>query len=233
MTEILTSEQMRALERAAIDSGSVSGRELMERAGLGVVEAILAEWPELAEGGRSAEILCGPGNNGGDGFVVARLLKQRGWQVRVAFYGDAERLPPDARHNYDLWSELGDVVPACREGWTDDLRPVDLIVDAVFGIGLSRPVDDPCLWEWFWLVDDALDTAPLDRNSGRWTRSVAIDIPSGLDADTGEVIGGEPEHGLRAPRVMLTVTFHASKRGHIMGEGPDLCSKLVVKGIGL
>ncbi len=233
MTEILTPEQMRALERAAIDSGAVSGRELMERAGQGVVEAILAEWPALAEGARSAEILCGPGNNGGDGFVVARLLRQRGWQVRVAFYGDAERLPPDARHNYDRWCELGDVVPACREGWTGDIRPVDLVVDAVFGIGLSRPVDDPCLWEWFWLIDDALDVAPLDRDSGRWTRSVAIDIPSGLDADTGEVIGGEPEHGLRAPRVMLTVTFHAPKRGHIMGEGPDICGKLVVKGIGL
>jgi NAD(P)H-hydrate repair Nnr-like enzyme with NAD(P)H-hydrate epimerase domain len=81
MTELLTAAQMRAIEAAAIASGEVTGLELMERAGRGVVEAIFEEWPELAAGSFRAMVLCGPGGNGGDGFVVARLLKEWGWVV--------------------------------------------------------------------------------------------------------------------------------------------------------
>jgi hydroxyethylthiazole kinase-like uncharacterized protein yjeF len=88
MTELLTAAQMRAIEQAAIESGQVTGLELMERAGRGVVEAILEEWPELATTSHRAVVLCGPGNNGGDGFVVARLLRDRGWEVEVFLYGD-------------------------------------------------------------------------------------------------------------------------------------------------
>lgn len=94
MTELLTAAQMRAIELAAINSGEVTGLELMERAGRGVVEAILEEWPEMALTSHKALVLCGPGNNGGDGFVVARLLKQRGWEVEVFLYGDEGKLPP-------------------------------------------------------------------------------------------------------------------------------------------
>lgn len=92
MTELLTAAQMRAIEQAAIDSGAVTGLELMERAGQGVVEAIFDEWPALRRVGEThrAVVLCGPGNNGGDGFVVARLLKESGWEVEVLLYGDAE-----------------------------------------------------------------------------------------------------------------------------------------------
>ncbi len=107
MSELLTADQMRAIEQAAIESGEVTGLELMERAGQGVVEAIFKEWPEYVTAPKSASILCGPGNNGGDGFVVARLLHSRGWDVEVFLYGDAENLPPDARVNYERWSELG------------------------------------------------------------------------------------------------------------------------------
>ena len=129
MNELLTAAQMRAIEEAAIASGKVTGLELMERAGRGVVQAIFEEWLELApswgpapkppeyllqddEGGmHRAVVLCGPGNNGGDGFVVAGLLKECGWDVEVFLYGDAEKLPPDARSNYDRWCEMGDVQP--------------------------------------------------------------------------------------------------------------------------
>ena len=83
MTELLTAAQMRAIEQAAIASGEVTGLELMERAGRGVVEAIFEEWPELKATSYRAVVLCGPGNNGGDGFVVARLLKDWGWEVEV------------------------------------------------------------------------------------------------------------------------------------------------------
>ncbi|MEL7000410.1 MAG: NAD(P)H-hydrate epimerase, partial [Pseudomonadota bacterium] len=105
MTELLTAAQMRAVEQAAIDSGEVTGLELMERAGRGVVEAILEWGPELATAPHRAVVLCGPGNNGGDGFVVARLLKQRGWEVEVFLYGDEDKLPRDAAENARLWRE--------------------------------------------------------------------------------------------------------------------------------
>ncbi len=99
MAELLTAAQMRAIEQAAIESGEVTGLELMERAGKGVVEAIFEEWPELAETSHKAVVLCGPGNNGGDGFVVARLLKEwGGWEVEVFLYGGERRgCPPRMR----------------------------------------------------------------------------------------------------------------------------------------
>jgi NAD(P)H-hydrate repair Nnr-like enzyme with NAD(P)H-hydrate epimerase domain len=116
MMELLTAAQMRAIEQAAIESGEVTGLELMERAGTGVVEAIFEEWPELEmvgqEGGAAPDpadpprgilgkmkalVLCGPGNNGGDGFVVARLLRARGCEVEVFFFGEAASLPADGR----------------------------------------------------------------------------------------------------------------------------------------
>ncbi len=232
MSERLTAAQMRAIEQAAIESGEVSGLDLMERAGAGVVEAVFEAWPELASGAHRAEVLCGPGNNGGDGFVVARLLKERGWEVAVYLYGDAARLPVDAKVNYERWLEMGEVRPACDEqNAKEGVAGCDLMVDAVFGTGLARAVDDPCLWEWFWLFEDALDLRGIGEAGA--PRTVAVDIPSGLSADSGEVIGGDPEHGLRAPRVELTVTFHGLKRGHVLGEGPDLCGRVVVADIGL
>ena len=109
MSELLTAAQMRAIEAAAIASGAVTGLELMERAGAGVVAAVLEEWPEMALTSQRAVVLCGPGNNGGDGFVVARLLAGRGWAVEVYLYGDAGKLPPDARVNYERWCEVGEV----------------------------------------------------------------------------------------------------------------------------
>ena len=109
MSELLTSAQMRAIETAAIESGEVTGLELMERAGRGVVEAVFEEWPKLAQSSHRAVVLCGPGNNGGDGFVVARLLKEWGWEVEVFLYGNPEKLPPDAKVNYERWRALGAV----------------------------------------------------------------------------------------------------------------------------
>ncbi len=242
MTELLTAAQMRAIEQVAIESGEVTGLELMERAGAGVVEAILEEWPEMAKTAQKAVVLCGPGNNGGDGFVVARLLKQRGWAVEAFLYGELEKLPPDAKVNAERWLKWGEVHPACPSGESPiPSVACDLLLDAVFGTGLKRPVDDPCLWEWFWLIDDAMDvlaledTDPLLCEGVRWraSRTVAVDIPSGLDADTGDVWGEDPPHGLRAPCVMLTVTFHGPKQGQHQKLGPELCGRLVVHDIGL
>ncbi|MEL7404704.1 MAG: NAD(P)H-hydrate epimerase, partial [Pseudomonadota bacterium] len=137
MVELLTAAQMRAIEQAAIESGEVTGLELMERAGRAVVEAIFEEWPELAKTSHRAVVLCGPGNNGGDGFVVARLLKEWGWEVEVFLYGDPEKMPPDAKVNYERWLELGstaklDQTPLALE----EYEKYAVIVDAVFGTGL-------------------------------------------------------------------------------------------------
>ncbi|RVT84014.1 NAD(P)H-hydrate epimerase [Rhodobacteraceae bacterium CCMM004] len=224
MTATISVAEMRALERRSMESGRASGLELMERAGQGVVDAVLATWPALAEHPGRAEIFCGPGNNGGDGFVVARLLKDRGWQVGVRLWGDPAHLPPDARANWERLAAADRVAPGAPA------PAPDLMVDALFGTGLARPIDDPDLWEVLWEIDDQSDLAGIDRAHAR---TVAIDIPSGLSADTGEVLGGVPEHGLRAARAMLTVTFHAPKPGHLQGAGPDLCGRLAVADIGL
>lgn len=215
MTELLTAARMRAIEEAAIASGAVTGLELMERAGRGVVDAIFAEWPELAKGSNRALVLCGPGNNGGDGFVVARLLKERGWGVDVCLYGDAGKLPPDARVNHDRWAS-GDAVRAF-----DDVHTIEdhaIVVDALFGIGQTRAL--PASIRAF-----AAHAAAMSGANA--TRVVAIDIPSGIDSDTGTPLG---EAQFFAD---LTVTFHRMKPCHVDREGARRCGRVVVRDIGL
>src|SRR6056297_1403791 len=138
MTDLLTAAQMRAVETAAIESGAVTGLDLMERAGRGVVKATFARWPDMARAPGRAVVLCGPGNNGGDGFVVARLLAGRGWEVEVFALGDPERLPPDAASNYRRWSALGATRPLAA---ADESHEAPLVVDALFGTGLARPLE--------------------------------------------------------------------------------------------
>ncbi|MEJ6402322.1 NAD(P)H-hydrate dehydratase [Yoonia sp. 2307UL14-13] len=217
MTQLLTAAQMRAIEQAAIESGEVTGLELMERAGQGVVDAIFEEWPELKAKNHRAVVLCGPGNNGGDGFVIARRLKSRGWDVEVFLYGEADKLPPDAKVNHDKWCELGDIYPLVPGALTQaidrsfeysdflydhaneteiNLGAQTIYVDALFGTGLTRKFDDPLL-----------------DISAEWTEEcyahgVAVDIPSGLCSDSGQPIGGNWLFS------KLVVTFHAPKVGH-------------------
>jgi hydroxyethylthiazole kinase-like uncharacterized protein yjeF len=184
----------------------------MERAGRGVVDAVFAQWPDLAVAPGRAVVLCGPGNNGGDGFVVARLLRGKGWAVEVFLYGDPGRLPPDASVNHARWLATGPVAPL------DTVPPAgpgpDLWIDALFGIGLRRAVGLPLA-----------RLAPRDIGG----RVVAIDVPSGLCADSGRRIG-VPDGCVTAD---LTVTFHARKHGHLLADGPAACGRLVVADIGL
>lgn len=206
MTELLTAAQMRAIEHAAIDSGEVTGLELMERAGVGVVEAILEKWPAMALTSQKAVVLCGPGNNGGDGFVVARLLKERGWEVEVFLYGDEGKLPADAKVNCDRWKEVGKILPAQEINQLDPLedRDIDVFIDALFGIGLNRCID----------LQNTAIAAFMDY-SVRWQldhlagKTIAIDIPSGVCSDSGKTLGASMV-------AALTVTFHAPKRGHYL-----------------
>lgn len=225
MTELLTAAQMRAIEHAAIDCGEVTGLELMERAGRGVVEAIFEEWSELAKSSYRAVVLCGPGNNGGDGFVVARLLKEWGWEVRALLLGSPENLPSDAQKNYDRWLRLGEVEPLTEK----NLRrlPASLYVDAIFGTGLSRPLGGQAL---------AVISHMAGRNGDDFSQAIAsIDAPSGLCLDSGQVLGrvGGSFDGELNRFARLTVTFDSPKLGHFLALGSGLCGTLVVKSIGL
>ncbi|UZD92432.1 NAD(P)H-hydrate dehydratase [Cognatishimia activa] len=272
MTELLTAAQMRAIEQAAIDSGEVTGLELMERAGQGVVEAIFEEWPELDDNAgergaaprpeaspqgisakqKRAVVLCGPGNNGGDGFVVARLLSERGWAVEVFLYGDAEKLPPDARVNFERWMEVGDAsqlsfpvldVVAQKLLWNlfrKDVPP-ELFIDALFGTGLTRSSEALLFFE------DLAQTHYWDFGS----RFVAVDIPTGVCSDSGrsfaidsdflsdmylQVSDGRDVEGSiwegRFPADLI-VSFHRGKLGHFLGDNDWPSGRLVVKNIGL
>ena len=216
MTEVLTAAQMRAIEQAAIESGAVTGLELMERAGRGVIEAMFEEWPDLARAPHKAVVLCGPGNNGGDGFVVARLLKEWGWEVEVFLHGNPVRLPPDAKVNYERWLELGRVEDLASSA-AGHIGQTDLFVDAVFGTGLARPIEG--------YLAQVL-SASHSFQALKDVRTVAVDVPSGLCADSGRHLGA-------FMTADLTVSFHAAKPGHYLSYGPLRTGKLVVKSIGL
>ncbi len=233
---LLTAAQMRALEAAAIESGTITGLELMERAGTGAVAAIEAEWPELAATPGRAVVLCGPGNNGGDGFVVARVLAGKGWAVEVFLYGDADKLPPDARANCERWREMGqilawddvqvgnmvDAVYAERGMRHEDGEAgSDLVIDALFGIGQNRMMPDDTEQTWHGFVPSVFLT-----KSALGTRYVAIDMPSGVCSDSGRNLEGALE-------AHLTVTFQAAKLGQYLGDGPSHCGAIRVVGIGL
>jgi len=219
MTELLTAAQMRAIEQAAIASGEVTGLELMERAGRGVVEAIFEEWPALRATSHRAVVLCGPGNNGGDGFVVARLLKEWGWEVEVFLYGDPERLPPDARVNYERWVGMGEVR---QLNSPQSFSGSDLLVDALFGTGLKKALPPECAE-----VASALLNYP--RNS---LRVCAVDIPSGICSDSGSPL--ELDYPINPfIHADLTVTFQTMKVGHLVCLGPVACGRVVSCDIGI
>ena len=198
---VLDVAQMRAADRAAIDGG-VAGRTLMERAGAGVAAEIGARW-----GVGRAVVLCGPGNNGGDGYVVARRLTEAGWTVRLAALVEPAGLKGDAADAAGDWA--GGVFPLADIAFEEG----EIVVDALFGAGLSHALDGQ--------AEAALRRA--DAGSGPL---VAVDLPSGLSGDTGRPLGF-------APHADLTVTFHARKLGHVLEPGRSLCGEVVVVDIGL
>ena len=236
MAELITAEQMQRVERAAMESGAVTGAQLMERAGQGVVDATLARWPKMSQGRWRATVLCGPGNNGGDGFVVARLLAARGWDVEVALLGEVTALRGDARANADRWAEIGPIVPLGENGlpWRDG---TGLIVDALFGTGLNRPVRiGKVLRDLCDCVDGGSGQA-LEERLPHFPPVVAVDIPSGLCSDSGRVLSADarlPNGAVAACGAAdLTVTFHRRKLGHVLQDGPGLCGEVVCVDIGL
>jgi NAD(P)H-hydrate epimerase len=198
---LLTIEEMTAADAAAIAAG-VPGIELMENAGAAVARAISARFAP-----RPALVLCGPGNNGGDGFVVARRLEERGWPIRVALLGARERLRGDAALAASAWP--GDVLPL-DPSLVEGAR---LVIDGLFGAGLARPLD-------------GIARETIEAVARADVPVVAIDIPSGVHGDSGAVLGA-------AASAVLTVTFHRAKPGHLLLPGRDHVGALVVADIGI
>ncbi len=197
---LLTNAQMGQADRLTIESGLAS-HKLMRNAGSAVAGEITSRYAPC-----EVCVLCGPGNNGGDGFVVATLLEQAGWAVRVALLADPAHISPDAAHHAAPWRAR--LVPF----GPDAVSGAGLVVDAVFGAGLSRPPDET--------VRRTLQAA---RDGG--AAIVAIDVPSGVSGDTGtaEI----------AMAVDLTVTFFRKKPGHLLLPGRLACGELVVRQIGI
>jgi hydroxyethylthiazole kinase-like uncharacterized protein yjeF len=208
--ELLTAARMGEIEKRAIEAGAATGRAMMERAGRGVVEAALAARPALEEGARRACVLCGPGNNGGDGYVVARRLAARGWRVEVFALGDPEKLRGDAAEAARRWREAGGV--GALEDAAGAMGAADLVVDALFGAGLARALEGP-----------AARLAEEVRPSGF---RVAVDAPSGLCMDSGRPLGP-------VMAADLTVTFHRPRPGHFLADGPARCGAVRIVDIGL
>ena len=202
---LLSVEEMGEADRITIRDG-VPGIELMETAGWTVSDVIAARFTP-----RRTLVLCGPGNNGGDGFVVARLLRERGWDVTLALLGKREGLEGDAALAAAKWD--GPVVtmtPALLDG-------TELLFDALFGAGLARDIGGAAF--------DFLTRAEAMVSDGVLT-SVAIDMPSGVDGNTGAV------RGVAVPAA-ITVTFFRKKPGHMLYPGRALSGELVVTDIGV
>jgi ADP-dependent NAD(P)H-hydrate dehydratase / NAD(P)H-hydrate epimerase len=198
---LLTPQQMGEADRLTI-GGGVAGIVLMEKAGLGVANTISRRWPR-----QPLVVLCGPGNNGGDGFVAARVLAERGWPVRLALLGDVAGLRGDAAEAAARWNgAVEPLVPAALDG-------VRLAVDGIFGAGLTRPVEGAA-------------RAVIEALIERRLPVLAIDVPSGIDGASGEVRG-------IAPQAAATVTFFRKKPGHLLLPGRGRCGEIILVPIGI
>ena len=198
-TALLGVRQMAEADLLSVDAG-ISSFDLMANAGAAVAHAIISRWTS-----RPLLVLCGPGNNGGDGFVAAQLLAEAGWPVRVAMLGSREQLKGEAHRHAERWQ--GNVETLSP----DVLKGAELIVDALFGAGLRGA-----------LTGAALDTLAAAAR-GR-APIVAVDVPSGVMGDTGAVLG--------AVRAALTVTAFRKKPGHLLLPARRFCGEVIVTDIG-
>lgn len=201
---LLTSEESRAADRAAIASGTAS-MKLMENAARAVVDVIVQKYSP-----RQVLVVCGTGNNGGDGFAVAYLLQERGWDVTLAVAGNILDIKGDARNTKENWNLAGG---ATRTFTPELLQNAELIVDAIFGTGLTRDIEGA--------QEDAIDAINASR-----IPVVAVDIPSGVNTDNGSIMG-------TAIRAAHTVTFVRPKVGHLLLPGKAHSGELHIYDIGI
>lgn len=197
---LYTAAQVRELDRCTIEEFKISGATLMERAGTATLEQLRKHWPQA----QRLVVICGVGNNGGDGYVLARLARKAEMYVAVYQIGDGDKLSADARAARQNLLDSGIAILPFQP---QALRSADVIVDAIFGIGISREITGP----WAEAVH-AINTSghPI----------LSIDVPSGLHADTGSVLG-------TAIKAQVTATFVGLKQGMFTHLGPDYCGEIV------
>ncbi len=212
---VVTAHAMQEIDKRAIEEFNIPGLVLMENAGRCCVETIVDEFG--TNGSCRAVIFAGRGNNGGDGYVIARLLSQKGWSVRVLILAEKEQITGDAAVNLEKLSpSLFNFCP--HEGqisalYLDEIRQADVIVDAILGTGLRSDVSG--------VYSEAIT---LINTSGR--PILAVDIPSGIHGTTGRVLGD-------AVRAHITVTFAFAKLGHVLYPGAEHTGRLIVTDIGI
>lgn len=198
---VLTVAEIGRADALAIASG-VSGLTLMEAAGGAVAREVRRLWPR-----GSVTVLCGPGNNGGDGFAAARHLREAGWPVHLALLGELSALRGDAATMARMWAgEVHAVVPAALDGAT-------VVIDALFGAGLARPIE-------------GVARQTIEAINDRRLPCLAVDLPSGVQGDSGQIMGA-------ALQATATVTFFRKKPAHLLLPGRVLCGETVVADIGI
>jgi len=202
MIEILSNAEMGEADRLTI-AGGMAGLALMENAGKAVAQAVL----ERQSAGSRVVVLAGPGNNGGDGFVAARVLAERGYPVKILLAGALDKLKGDAGKAAKAWSRDVDLAKP------EELAAADIIIDALFGAGLERPVS-------------GLAQAMIEAVNAHGTPVVAVDLPSGINGSSGEMMGA-------AIKAEHTVTFFRKKPGHLLMPGRAYCGKVSVAPIGI
>lgn len=210
MKKILTSSEMKKYDAYTINEIGIPSMVLMERAAISVYEEVVKYADDTNRKPEHIKVLvvCGTGNNGGDGLAVARLLSQKGFFVKVVLYGDREKLSHECRQQYEILQRLNLGIST----QTDEVE-YDIIIDSLFGIGLSRPLGGGYA---------ALICDLNQRNAYK----IAVDIPSGLCADTGRVLGV-------SFKADLTVTFGFCKRGLLVGDGMLYAGQILCKDIGI
>ena len=229
MRLLLTREQMEIADRYTIETIGIPSMVLMERAAIAVVNVMKEEQMNLSQ----PLILCGAGNNGGDGFAIARILHQSGHHVTVAFVGDSSKMSEECHIQMSICKKLGlDIVHLFEESTEEvslendekstkikphflfnDEKRYTVIIDGIFGIGLCRPLSEKYI-------------QVIDTVNGMNCTKVAIDIPSGICADTGKVLG----EGIK---VDLTTAIQCEKRGTVLFPGKSYAGKVVTVDIGI
>lgn len=211
MNKTTDTETMKKIDYTAINEYGIPSLSLMENAAAAVYKCI----KENYQNAKQICIFCGPGNNGGDGITVSRLLLNDGYKVRCFLVGNREKMTDDAKTMENKLSQIGGKLEdfILNDDVTEFINQCDLIIDAIFGVGLQREVGGDFL--------AAINTINSANKS-----VISCDIPSGIDGNSGKVLGV-------AVKADYTVTFSLSKHGLEKGEGKEYSGKLIVADIGI
>ena len=201
-------KEMQELDRMAIEDKGIPSITLMENAGKAVSEIALTEFKNIKD--KKAAIFCGSGNNGGDGFVAARHLFNKGIDVSVYLIGRRANLKNDSKVNAEALDNIGFEI---REISAPISIEHGLIIDAIFGIGLKGEVKEPA-------------RSIISGLNKKTITIISVDVPSGLDADTGEILGVSVKAG-------ITVTMQFPKQGFYKNKGPACTGKVIITDIGI